>query len=72
MKAHVGYRLWPEGDESRAGLIIGVPNEDGAPPYVVQWGDGHIALVFPGPYTRIVPGQAEQAPEPSRPVIPPS
>lgn len=65
MKAHVGDQLWPEGDESRAGLIITVPDEDGQPPYVVRWPDGHLALVFPGPYTRIVPGgtsQAERAP----------
>jgi hypothetical protein len=54
--AHVGDRLVPDGDDSRAGLIIGVPAEDGAPPYVVQWPDGHIALVYPGPYTRVVPG----------------
>jgi hypothetical protein len=65
MKAHVGDLLWPEGDESRAGLIISVPGEDGQPPYVVRWPDGHLALVFPGPYARIVPrgtAQAESAP----------
>jgi Domain of unknown function (DUF1918) len=65
MQAHVGDRLWPDGDESRAGVIIGVADEDGAPPYVVRWPGGHVALVFPGPYTRIVPGGTGQAqPEP--------
>jgi hypothetical protein len=56
MHAHVGDRLVPDGDDNRAGLIIGVPAEDGAPPYVVRWPDGHVALVYPGPYTRLVPG----------------
>ena len=61
MHAHAGDRLWPDGDESRAGLIISVPDEDGQPPYVVRWPDGHVALVFPGPYARIVPGGTGQA-----------
>ena len=61
MQAHAGDQLWPEGDESRAGLIISVPDQDGQPPYVVRWPDGHIALVVPGPYTRIVPGGTGQA-----------
>jgi hypothetical protein len=55
MHAHPGDRLVPDGDDSRAGLIIGVPAEDGTPPYVVRWPDGHVALVYPGPYTRLVP-----------------
>jgi Domain of unknown function (DUF1918) len=58
MQAHVGDRLVPDGDDSRAGLIIGVPAEDGTPPYVVRWPDGHVALVYPGPYTHVVPGGA--------------
>jgi hypothetical protein len=57
MKAEVGDRLVPDGDHSRVGVIIGVRNADGSPPYVVKWlSDGHIALVSPGPYTRIVRG----------------
>ena len=56
MKAEVGDRLVPDGDYDRAGEVIGVRNEDGSPPYVIRWlRDGHIALVFPGPYARIVP-----------------
>jgi Domain of unknown function (DUF1918) len=62
MKAHVGDRLVPDGDLHRAGVIIDVPNADGAPPYVVKWlNSGHIALFFPGPYTKVVPH------EPARP-----
>jgi len=57
MKAHVGDRLLPDGEQWRAGVIIGLQNADGSPPYVVKWlSDGHIALVFPGPYTRVMRG----------------
>jgi hypothetical protein len=56
MKADVGDRLVTEGpDGPRESLIIGLERVDGSPPYVVRWlADGHIALVFPGPYTRLV------------------
>ncbi len=61
MKADVGDRLVTEGpDRSRECLIIGLEQADGAPPYVVRWlSDGHIALVFPGPYTRLVHGRMD-------------
>jgi Domain of unknown function (DUF1918) len=56
MRAHVGDRLVPDGDHARAAVVIGLRNADGSPPYVVKWlSDGHIALVYPGPYTRLVP-----------------
>jgi hypothetical protein len=56
MYAHVGDRLIAEGDEARTGLIIGVPHEDGSPPYTVKWlSDGHIATVWPGDFARLVP-----------------
>jgi hypothetical protein len=57
MKARVGDRLLPDGEQRRAGVIIGLQNVDGSPPYVVKWlNDGHIALVFPGPYTKVMHG----------------
>jgi len=57
MKARVGDRLLPHGEQRRAGVIIGLQHADGSPPYVVKWrSGGHIALVFPGPYTKIVRG----------------
>lgn len=57
MKARVGDRLLPDGEQRRAGVIIGLRNADGSPPYVVRWlSDGHIALVSPGPYTKVVRG----------------
>lgn len=55
MYAHVGDRLMAEGDSDRAGLIIGVPHEDGSPPYIVRWlANGHIAMVSPSQFARIV------------------
>lgn len=56
MKAHVGDQLTTEGSESpRVCMIIGLHHADGSPPYVVRWlSDGHIALMFPGPYTKLV------------------
>jgi hypothetical protein len=57
MRASVGDWLIPGGEPSRSGLVIGLHHADGSPPYVVRWqSDGHIALVFPGPYDHIVPG----------------
>jgi hypothetical protein len=65
VRAQVGDRLVPDGDDSRAGLIIGLPHQDGSPPYVVRWlADGHVALVYPGPYARIVPGSTGPASNP--------
>jgi len=56
MYAHVGDRLIAEGDAARSGLIIGVPHEDGSPPYIVKWqSDGHIAMVWPSDFARVVP-----------------
>ncbi len=56
MKAHVGDQLTTEGsDGPRVCTIIGLHHADGSPPYVVRWlADGHIALMFPGPYTKLV------------------
>jgi hypothetical protein len=55
MRAEVGDRLIPDGDADRIGLVIGLQNADGSPPYVIKWlSSGHIALVFPGPYARIL------------------
>jgi uncharacterized protein DUF1918 len=56
MKAGVGDQLITEGvDGQRACVIIGLHHGDGSPPYVVRWlSDGHIALMFPGPYTKLV------------------
>ena len=58
MKAKVGDRLILEGthvgDRRRYGVVLALRHDDGSPPYVVRWlDDGHEALVFPGPDSRI-------------------
>jgi Domain of unknown function (DUF1918) len=54
MRAHVGDRLVVDGD--RVGIVVGVPAADGSPPYIIKWlKDGHIAMVLPDQYARIVP-----------------
>jgi Domain of unknown function (DUF1918) len=56
MKANVGDLLVVPGRESRIGLVIRVLGPDGAPPYIIKWQrDGHIAMVTPGQYARILP-----------------
>lgn len=53
MRAVVGDRLHVRGhkvgDHDRMGTIVQVQGDDGAPPYLVQFEDGHETLVFPGP-----------------------
>ena len=64
MRAQVGDRLVPDGDPGRIGVVIGLRNADGSPPYIVKWlSGGHIALVYPGPYARIVPCDPADSPE---------
>jgi hypothetical protein len=66
MKAQVGDRLIPDGDTDRIGLVIGLRNADGSPPYVIKWlSGGHIALVSPGPYARILPADPADTAEPA-------
>jgi hypothetical protein len=65
--AQVGDRLIIEGDPARASLIIGVPNADGSPPYIVKWlANGHIAMVSPGQFARIVPAARPDPCQPAR------
>jgi len=53
MRARIGDRLVV--GEDRIGEVMGVPSADGSPPYIVKWlKDGHIAMVFPDQYTRII------------------
>ena len=58
MRAQVGDQLVVGPD--RIGIVIGVPAADGSPPYVVKWlNGGHIALVQPDQYARIIPAGAD-------------
>ena len=44
------------GDPERSGVIIDVRGEDGAPPYIVRWGDDPDEhLFFPGSDVAITP-----------------
>jgi Domain of unknown function (DUF1918) len=51
MRAQVGDELTVkgrhQGDGDRHGEIIKVDGQDGAPPYVVRWQDGHESVFFP-------------------------
>jgi hypothetical protein len=67
MFARMGDRLIVEGDLARAGLIIGIPHEDGSPPYIVKWlANGHIAMVSPGQFARIIPAERRAKPQDNR------
>jgi len=61
MKAQVGDQMVVEGrtdsQHRRQGEVVEVRGDDGAPPYVVRWEDGHEGLMFPGPDAHIVPAQ---------------
>ena len=37
------------GEMTRDGKVVEVRGEDGGPPFVVEWSDGHTGLLFPGP-----------------------
>lgn len=61
MRARVGDTLVVPGSKTRSGIIVRIVGQDGAPPYVIKWlADGHIAMVTPGEYARIVPAPDDQ------------
>ena len=53
MKASVGDRIVMAGEQvdrpTRDGEVLEVRGDDGAPPYLVRWSDGHTGLLYPGP-----------------------
>jgi len=53
MQATVGDHLIVHGrivgQTDRTGEIIDVRGQDGAPPYLVRFSDGHESVIFPGP-----------------------
>lgn len=61
MHASVGDRLVVEGRtvsmHRREAEVLEVRGEDGGPPYLVRWEDGHESLAFPGPDAHVVPAQ---------------
>ncbi|MQA85610.1 MAG: DUF1918 domain-containing protein [Streptosporangiales bacterium] len=62
MQAAVGDRLHVHGntvgEPDRVGEIVEVRGQEGAPPYLVRFQDGHTSLVFPGPDAVIESGSA--------------
>jgi len=52
MHATVGDRILVHGrtvgSADRAGEIVEVRGDNGAPPYLVRFSDGHEGLIFPG------------------------
>jgi hypothetical protein len=50
------------GDEDRTGEIIEVHGEDGAPPYVVRWKDGHESMIMPSSDTIVEHRPTRQQP----------
>ena len=61
MQATVGDKVLVHGRQvgavERHGEIVEVHGENGAPPYLVRWSDGHEGLIFPGPDVVIQPVQ---------------
>ncbi len=57
MKAQVGDELIVKGhhvgDADRRGVITEVHGEDGTPPYLVRWTDGHESSFFPSSDTMV-------------------
>jgi Rv2632c-like/Domain of unknown function (DUF1918) len=53
MKAHPGDRIILAASHidqaTRHGEVIEVGNENGDPPYLIRWADGHTGLLYPGP-----------------------
>ncbi|HEY5223095.1 MAG TPA: DUF1918 domain-containing protein [Microbacteriaceae bacterium] len=53
MQAATGERILIRGktvdNPDRHGEILEVRGEDGAPPYLVRFDDGHETLIYPGP-----------------------
>ena len=64
VKADVGDELVVKGrhvsDADRAGVVIEVHGENGAPPYRVRWKDGHESTFFPSADTLVTHHPAKQ------------
>jgi hypothetical protein len=60
MKAQVGERLLfhgaKVGSADHVGAVVEVRGEDGGPPYLVRFDDGHEALLFPGTDCQVLHG----------------
>ena len=69
MRVQVGDRLVVGAD--RVGIVVAVPAKDGSTPYIIKWQkDGHIAMVLPDPYSRIIAAGQPADPEPEPEKVP--
>ena len=61
VRAKVGDQLVIESNKvdspRKVGEILEVQGDDGAPPYVVKWADGHEGVMYPGADAHVVPQQ---------------
>jgi hypothetical protein len=59
MRASIGDKLHIHtnhiGSEDQFGRIVEIRGANGAPPYLVEFPDGHTSLVFPGPDAVVEP-----------------
>ncbi|HEY0903349.1 MAG TPA: DUF1918 domain-containing protein [Marmoricola sp.] len=57
VEAKVGDRLVVEsnrvGQPRKVAEVLEVRGQEGEPPYLVRWADGHEGLMFPGPDAHI-------------------
>jgi hypothetical protein len=62
MRATVGDQLHVHGrtvgEQDHVGQIVEVRGQEGEPPYLVRYPDGHETLVFPGPDAVVESGSA--------------
>jgi len=53
MKAHQGDQIIIAAshvdEPTRAGVVLEVRGQDGGPPFLIRWADGHTGLMYPGP-----------------------
>ena len=65
MRASIGDKLHIHtnhiGSEDHYGRIIEIRGANGAPPYLVEFPDGHTSLVFPGPDAVVEPNAPAHA-----------
>ncbi|MDQ4097845.1 MAG: DUF1918 domain-containing protein, partial [Actinomycetota bacterium] len=65
MRAKVGDRIILAGEQvdrpTRDGEVLEVRGQNGAPPYLVKWSDGHTGLLYPGPGSvlRVTPSDVD-------------
>ena len=64
MQAQVGDEIVVHsrhvGEHGRRGRILEVRGQDGQPPYLVRWEDGHEAVFFPSADSSVTHHPAEQ------------